>query len=393
MLETALLIARLLLALVFAVAGASKLADRAGSRRAVADFGLPAWLAAPLAVLLPLAELAVAAALIPASTAWWGTVGALALLLLSIVGISANLARGKQPECHCFGQLHSAPAGWRTLARNGSLAAVAGFVVWRGYGGAGPSALGWLGDLSTARLAGIVAVLVLLGLLAAQWWFLLNLMRQNGRLLARLEALEGALTSGSLSSSGNGSPAHPEEGLPVGSPAPDFELPDLSGRTLSLGTLRASGKPTLLVFTDPNCGPCQALLPEVGRWQRELTEELTISLISQGEPEQDRAEADEHGLSNVALQGARRLPSPTGCGAPRAPSSPARRLRREPPGRRRGADRDPRGSVRSGLAASAFSTLRAFTRSSLVSNSELASPPVPTRPRLTGGSNEPRLPC
>jgi hypothetical protein len=74
------------------------------------------------------------------------------------------------------------------------------------------------------------------------------------------------------------------------------------------------------------------------------------------------------------LQGARRLPSPTGCGAPRAPSSPARRLRRVPPGRRRGADRDPRGSVRSGLAASAFSTLRAFTRSSLVSNSELASP-------------------
>ena len=286
MLETALLIARLLLALVFAVAGASKLADRAGSRRAVTDFGLPTWLAA---------------ALIPASTAWWGSVGALALLLLFIVGISANLARGKQPECHCFGQLHSAPAGWRTLARNGSLAAVAGFVVWRGYGGAGPSALGWLGDLSTARLAGIVAGLLLLGLLAAQWWFLLNLMRQNGRLLARLEALEGALAAGGRSpSSPNGAAA--EEGLPVGSPAPDFELPDLGGGTLSLGSLRASGKPTLLGFTDPNCGPCQALLPEVGRWQRERAEGLTISLISQGEPEQNRAQADEHGLRNVVIQ-------------------------------------------------------------------------------------------
>jgi thiol-disulfide isomerase/thioredoxin len=74
------------------------------------------------------------------------------------------------------------------------------------------------------------------------------------------------------------------------------------GGTLSLGSLRASGKPTLLVFTDPNCGPCQALLPEVGRWQRERAEGLTISLISQGEPEQNRAQADEHGLGNVVIQ-------------------------------------------------------------------------------------------
>jgi methylamine dehydrogenase accessory protein MauD len=145
---------------------------------------------------------------------------------------------------------------------------------------------------------GIVAGLVALTLLAAQWWFLLNLMRQNGRLLARLEALEGALASGG--SSPNGAAA--EEGLPVGSPAPDFELPDLSGGTLSLGSLRASGKPTLLVFTDPYCGPCQALLPEVGRWQRERVGELTISLISQGKPEENRTQADEHGLRNVVLQ-------------------------------------------------------------------------------------------
>jgi thiol-disulfide isomerase/thioredoxin len=84
---------------------------------------------------------------------------------------------------------------------------------------------------------------------------------------------------------------------------PTIAASDPGCRGEPTGSLRPSGKPTLLVFTDPNCGPCQALLPEVGRWQRELTEELTISLISQGEPEQDRAEADKHGLSNVALQG------------------------------------------------------------------------------------------
>jgi len=64
-----------LLALVFVVAGAAKLADREGSRQAIIDFGLPSTLAAPLGLLLPLVELAVAASLLPASTAWWEALG------------------------------------------------------------------------------------------------------------------------------------------------------------------------------------------------------------------------------------------------------------------------------------------------------------------------------
>ena len=148
--DAALLIARLVLAGVFTLAGVAKLSDLEGSRKAIIDFGLPAVLASPLALLLPLAELAVAAALIPASTAWWGALGALGLLMLFVVGISLNLARGRKPDCHCFGQLHSAPAGWKTLARNGVLAAVAGFVLWEGFDVAGPSAISWLGALSAA---------------------------------------------------------------------------------------------------------------------------------------------------------------------------------------------------------------------------------------------------
>jgi uncharacterized membrane protein YphA (DoxX/SURF4 family) len=148
----ALLVARLLLAMVFAVAGVAKLADREGSRQAIVDFGLPSALAAPFGLLLPLAELAVAATLLPASTAWWGSLGALALLSVFVVGISINLARGRKPDCHCFGQLHSSPAGWKTLARNGALAAVAGFVLWQGSDGAGPSAVAWVGNLSTNQL-------------------------------------------------------------------------------------------------------------------------------------------------------------------------------------------------------------------------------------------------
>ena len=294
-----LLVARLLLVLVFAVAGVSKLADREGSRQAITDFGAPSALAAPLGILLPLAELAVAVALVPASTAFWGASGALLLLLLFVAGISFNLARGRKPDCRCFGQIHSAPVGWKTLLRNGVLAAIAGFVVWQGYDGAGPSVVGWVGTLSTVQLGGLVAGVIVLALLVSQWWFLLNLMRQNGRLLVRLEALEGALASGNLAPSGNGSA---EMGLPVGSAAPDFDLPEIGGGMLSLDSLRATGNPILLLFTDPECGPCQALLPEIGRWQRERTEALEISLISEGDPEKNRTQADEYGLTNIALQ-------------------------------------------------------------------------------------------
>jgi peroxiredoxin len=308
MTNTALLIARGLLALVFAVAGTAKLADREGSRQAIVDFGVPSALATPLGLLLPLAELAVAAALLPASTAWWGALGALALLSAFVVGISVNLARGRKPDCHCFGQLHSAPAGWKTLARNGVLAIVAGFVLWEGYdGGAGPSALAWLGALSTAQVLGLIGGVFVLALLASQWWFLVHLLGQNGRLLVRVEAMEATLAGlaagGSVAPSHNGTHLHQEpEGLPVGSIAPDFSLSGLHGETLTLDALRAAGKPVMMLFTDPNCGPCNAMLPEVGRWQEEHAQKLTLSLISRGEVEENKTKAQEHGLRNVLLQ-------------------------------------------------------------------------------------------
>jgi peroxiredoxin len=301
--NVALLAARLLLALVFAVAGAAKLADREGSRRAIVDFGMPSALAAPLGLLFPLAELAVAATLLPASTAWWGALGALVLLSVFVAGISVNLARGRKPDCHCFGQMHSAPAGWKTLARNAVLAAVAGFVLWEGYDGAGPSAVAWLGALKTTQLLGLLGAILVLALLAGQWWFLVHLLRQNGRLLVRLEALEESLaTGGSVAPSENGTPLHRAEGLPVGSTAPDFSLSGFNSETLTLEALRAPDKPVMLIFTDPGCGPCNALLPEVGRWQQEHAQKLTLSLVSQGDPEENKTKAQEHGLTNVLLQ-------------------------------------------------------------------------------------------
>jgi len=44
------------------------------------------------------------------------------------------------------------------------------------------------------------------------------------------------------------------------------------------------------------------MLPEIGRWQEEHAEKLTVSLISRGDREENRAKSTEHGLTNVLLQ-------------------------------------------------------------------------------------------
>jgi methylamine dehydrogenase accessory protein MauD len=295
--DAALLIGRLLLAAVFALSGVAKLADQTGSRQAMIAFGLPRSLATPLGRLLPLAELAVAAALVPAVAAWWGALGALALLLAFVVGIGANLARGRKPDCRCFGQLHSAPVGWKRLVRNGLLMAVAAFVVWKGTENTGPSAVGWVGALSAPQLLGFLFGLVMVALLGIQGWFILHLLRQNGHVLVRLQALEAAI---GVVQSGNGS--QPGAGLPVGSVAPDFSLQDLHGEQITLDDLLAAGKPVVLIFTSPGCDACTQLLPEIADWQVKHAEKLTISLISEMSIEENRAKASKHRLRHVVEQ-------------------------------------------------------------------------------------------
>jgi len=301
--DIVILFARLLLVGVFVVAGIAKLSDREGSRKAVAGFGVPPYLAAPIGILLPLAELVVAVALIPAATALWGAVGALALLLLFVAGIGANLARGRRPDCHCFGQLHSSPAGWSTLARNGVLAVIAAFVVWQGLEGEkGLSVIGWIGALSATQVLIIAVGVVVLVLLVGQWLFLFGLLRQNGRLLARLNALDERLAAAGMDTapSHNGV-LHSTAGLPVGSPAPEFTLKDLGGEEITLRTLRDGGKPVMLLFTDPDCDFCAELLPEVGRWQHEYAEKLTFSIVGRGSAAENDAEVSEHGVENLLL--------------------------------------------------------------------------------------------
>lgn len=217
-----LLCARFLLAVVFVVAGLAQLADRAGSRQALQDVGLPAALAGPVGLLLPPAELVVAVALLPAISAWWGALGALALLLAFGVGIGSNLARGRTPDGHCFGQLHSAPVGWSTLVRNLVLAALAGLVVGFGRTTPGLSVVDWSGGLALAQPMALLVAVAVVAFLALESWVLFKVVSQQGRLLLRTEVLEAELvTKGRTPQSApKGTVAGALTGQPVGTPAP-----------------------------------------------------------------------------------------------------------------------------------------------------------------------------
>jgi len=295
-----LLVARLLLAVVFVVAGLAKIADLKGSQKAVKGFGVPSFLAFPLGTILPFAELAVTVALIPTAWAFYGAIGAAVLLVVFIVGIGANLSVGRQPDCHCFGQLHSEPVGAPTLIRNVILAVVAGFVIWQGasYNNVGSSAVNWITTLTAFQAIALVVGVILVALVAIETWLLLQTMTQQGRLLTRLELLEE-----------NGVPANennPAFGLPEDTPAPAFELPDLAGNLVSLsGILEQKGetkKAAFLVFTSPNCGPCQAMMPSFVEWQEKHANKLALVMISQGTVEKNRAKVAGYGVSHLLLQ-------------------------------------------------------------------------------------------
>jgi peroxiredoxin len=85
------------------------------------------------------------------------------------------------------------------------------------------------------------------------------------------------------------------EGLRAGTKAPDFVLPDVDGKTVSLADYR--GRKVLLVFSDLHCGPCEELAPGLAELQREHAESnLQVVMVGRGDPGENRRKAREHGF-------------------------------------------------------------------------------------------------
>lgn len=297
--EVLAVVARVVLAATFIVSGVAKLIAP-GTAAAFREFGVPRQLAASASLLVPAMELSAALLLLPAITAWWGAWLGTALIGAFSAGIGANLVIGRSPDCHCFGVIAASRAGWSALLRNAALLALAVSVLVGGKGQ--PSLVSWIGELNArgsvliGALIGSASVAMVLAALGAGIWLL---WRRQGRIMTRLDELERGRAR-----SPKGLPqSRPTRSATVrrGSVAPDFTLPDLSGRSTSLIPADPS-VPTLLVFTDPGCRPCGALMPDVAAWQRRLEGRMTVTVVSNGSIEATRELAETHGLTNVRMQ-------------------------------------------------------------------------------------------
>ena len=112
----------LLLAAVFVLAGAAKLARPAATATSLVALGVPA--AVTVARAVPVMELLVAAALL--ATPRSGGIAALALLGPFTAVLARAVAGGSQTPCNCFGATRSDPVSSVDIIRNVMLAVLAG---------------------------------------------------------------------------------------------------------------------------------------------------------------------------------------------------------------------------------------------------------------------------
>jgi hypothetical protein len=284
-----LLGARLVLGAVFAVAAIGKLVGRSRTAETLAEFGVPESIRRPIAIALPLAELAIAAALLPAATAAWGALAAALLLAAFTAAVARTLLQGREVDCNCFGSLGPSRISRWILVRNVLLLVLAGGIAIAAQSDPGTSAVAWLGNLDTAQLA-LLCAGVAIALAALNIAFFWQLMRQNGRLLGELEALKAG--------AGGAAPTGPQPG----DLAPSFALPALGGGALAIEELLAAGRGLVVVVTDPGCGACDPLLPEIGRLQRDPGTPVPLVMISRGDRDANLAKARQHGLEPVLIE-------------------------------------------------------------------------------------------
>jgi peroxiredoxin len=131
-------------------------------------------------------------------------------------------------------------------------------------------------------------------------WLGWQLLRQNGRILLRLDELEKRLDELEFGED------EQRAGLPLGTEAPEFELADLAGETRTLAQHR--GQTLLLIFFNPDCGFCRDLLPRLaalpqGHAQPSTlnSQHPTVLIISTGDREANRQLFEQHRLDFPVL--------------------------------------------------------------------------------------------
>jgi peroxiredoxin len=297
--EFVLLITKLFLASILLIAGVAKASDPDGARKAFVGFGSSEAVAGQMSWLLPLLEIVTALTLIPPQTATIGAFSALILMVAFSIAIATNLIRGKAPDCNCFGQLQSEPISWTLFARNVVLAVLAVLIV---VGGQRVSSTSFVGlEVQPSQIVGLIGIAFVLGLLLILLMHLRRFLTEQAKMLARLEAVERLVEDLEAGPIEHRDAFAPSEGLPVGAPAPQFLLQTLTGDSVSRDDLLRRGKPVLLLFVSPSCGPCAAILQDVRTWQTEYADRLTIAVLSKGSTDENEKRVAQYVAGNLLL--------------------------------------------------------------------------------------------
>ncbi len=291
-----LLLIRIILSVVFAMAGIGKLLDLSGAEKSVKNFGVPEKLAKSFAIALPVGELLLAFLLLFTNVSWLGALGGAVLLAVFIAAMIRQMRLGNAPDCHCFGAIHSEPVSKKSLTRNLVLALLALILVFSGWKNQGLS----FAELTDQIALELIFGLALTALLGAAIFYLKKISEQQSELTRRIEVLDVAAREGVETTRADFVP--PASGLPIGAPAPDFVLPGLDGREMSFENLLSFAKPFVLIFVSPSCNPCAALLPELINWQNQLRDKLEIVFISSGDPQRNLDKFESVEKNRVLLQ-------------------------------------------------------------------------------------------
>ncbi len=295
MMDEILLLIRIALFAIFALAGIGKLMDIEGSEKAVKGFGVPDALAKPVGIGLPIFEIFLAFGFLFIATSWFAAVLAVLLIAVFLGGMIYQIAQGNAPDCHCFGQIHSEPVGKSSLIRNGIFGVLALSLAVQGSDGQGASLVS-----NNSGMASTLIMILVLGLLAVAVYFLKRIFDQQGEIMRRIELLEVISRDGGQVERVEGVP--PTEGLAIGSPVPNFALMSIEGETVSRDDVFGNGRPSLVFFVSPECGPCKALFPEIKKWQAELGEKLDLIFFSSGTIEDNKAKYGDAENIRILIQ-------------------------------------------------------------------------------------------
>jgi peroxiredoxin len=138
-----------------------------------------------------------------------------------------------------------------------------------------------------------LVLLLLILILVSLWIGFYALVKQQGRILLRLDQLE---QNGKLAANGREDATEEPEGLPLSTDFPAFQLPDLTGRMVALADFR--GRRVLLVQWNFQCGFCESIAPELARLETGFKKRnIQLLLLAYGDAASNRQGAAEYGLN------------------------------------------------------------------------------------------------